>query len=39
MQTDRDKLIKYMQRPIPKDESSIGIWYQLLGFISNVSVL
>jgi hypothetical protein len=39
MQTDKNKLIEDNQRPVPLDESSIGIWYVLIEFIANVCII
>lgn len=39
MQTDKNKLLLYSQRPIPLDQSSIGIWNVLLDFLSNFAVI
>lgn len=39
MQTDKHKLIKYTKRPIPLGERTIGIWLELMSFVSNLSVL
>ncbi|CAD8208434.1 unnamed protein product [Paramecium octaurelia] len=39
MQTDKIKLIKYSQRPVPLDEQSIGIWSLLLEFLANFSII
>lgn len=39
LQTDKNKLLLYSQRPAPLDESSIGIWNVLLEFLSNFSII
>ncbi len=39
LQTDKIKLLNYMQRPLPLGERSIGVWNGVLEILSYASLL